>query len=245
MPCPPRFRGYISRGLGGCKRRLWGKSRELVIFRDGVAVVSERQAMQTRLEIRGVEVLKGYLDPKAQEAMVGDIRGVAAAAPLFSPETRFGRKMSVAMTSAGKYGWYTDRSGYRYERRHPSGREWPPIPDSVLAVWRDLVSAERLPDCCLVNFYRDGAKMGLHQDRDEADFSWPVLSVSLGDTARFRIGSVERGGSTEAVWLESGDVCLMGGPARLVHHGIDKVRFGSSSLLSDGGRINLTLRVVD
>lgn len=245
MPCPPRFRAYISRGLRACKRDRWGKSRELVIFRDGVARVSGRQAMQTRLEIRGVEVLKGYLDPEAQAAMVADIRGVAAAAPLFSPETRFGRKMSVAMTSAGKYGWFTDRSGYRYERRHPSGRAWPPIPESVLTVWRDVVSTERMPDCCLVNFYREGAKMGLHQDRDEADFSWPVLSVSLGDSARFRIGSVERGGSTEAVWLESGDVCVMGGDARLVHHGIDRVRFGSSSLLSDGGRINLTLRVVD
>lgn len=155
--------------------------------------------MQDRLVIRGVELRKGYLSPEAQEAMVADIRRVAAAAPLFSPETRFGRKMSVAMTSAGKYGWYTDRKGYRYEPRHPSGVEWPPIPDSVLAVWRDLISAERDPDCCLVNFYREGAKMGLHQDRDEADFSWPVLSISLGDTARFRIGSTERGGTTEAV----------------------------------------------
>ncbi len=245
MPCPPRFRAYISRGLRACKRDRPGKSRELVIFRDGGGAVSEGQAMQTRLAIRGVEVLKGYLGPEAQAAMVADIRGVAAAAPLFSPETRFGKKMSVAMTSAGKYGWYTDRRGYRYEPRHPSGVAWPPIPETVLSVWRDLVSAERMPDCCLVNFYREGAKMGLHQDRDEADFSWPVLSISLGDTARFRIGAVDRGGSTESVWLESGDVCVMGGEARLVHHGIDKVRFGSSTLLSDGGRINLTLRVVD
>lgn len=201
--------------------------------------------MQAKLEMRGVEILKGYLAPQAQAAMVADIREVVRRAPLFSPETRFGKKMSVAMTSAGKYGWYTDRRGYRYERRHPSGVDWPPIPESVLAVWRDLVGAERLPDCCLVNFYREGAKMGLHQDRDEADFSWPVLSISLGDAARFRIGSVDRGGTTESVWLESGDVCLMGGAARLVHHGIDRVRFGSSALLSDGGRINLTLRVVD
>lgn len=201
--------------------------------------------MQAKLEMRGVEILKGYLAPQAQAGMVADIREVVRRAPLFSPETRFGKKMSVAMTSAGKYGWYTDRRGYRYERRHPSGVDWPPIPESVLAVWRDLVGAERLPDCCLVNFYREGAKMGLHQDRDEADFSWPVLSISLGDAARFRIGSVERGGTTESVWLESGDVCLMGGAARLVHHGIDRVRFGSSALLSDGGRINLTLRVVD
>ncbi|MGR3321754.1 MAG: alpha-ketoglutarate-dependent dioxygenase AlkB family protein [Pseudooceanicola sp.] len=201
--------------------------------------------MTETMTLRGVAIHKGFLDGPAQAEMLADIRRVAAAAPLFSPETRWGKKMSVAMTSAGKYGWYSDRRGYRYERRHPSGVDWPPIPDTVLSVWRDLVSDARDPDCCLVNFYREGARMGLHQDRDEADFSWPVLSISLGDDARFRIGSVERGGSTESVWLSSGDVCVMGGDARLVHHGIDKVRFGSSTLLSDGGRINLTLRVVD
>ncbi|WP_375688319.1 alpha-ketoglutarate-dependent dioxygenase AlkB [Pseudooceanicola sp. LIPI14-2-Ac024] len=197
------------------------------------------------LILRGVEIWQGALDRPAQEAMLADLREVVRAAPLFSPETRFGKKMSVAMTSAGTYGWYSDRRGYRYERRHPSGVDWPPIPESVLAVWRARVSAERMPDCCLVNYYREGAKMGLHQDRDEADFSWPVLSISLGDEARFRIGSVDRGGTTESVWLRSGDVCVIGGDARLVHHGIDKVRFGSSTLLSDGGRVNLTLRVVD
>lgn len=197
------------------------------------------------MTLRGVEIHAGALSRAEQEAMVADLREVVRAAPLFSPETRFGKKMSVQMTSAGRYGWYSDRRGYRYERKHPSGVNWPPVPESVLSVWRRYVSGERMPDCCLVNFYRDGARMGLHQDRDEADFSWPVLSISLGDSARFRIGSVERGGTTESVWLESGDVCVMGGEARLVHHGIDKVRFGSSTLLEDGGRINLTLRVVD
>ncbi|MDF1856631.1 alpha-ketoglutarate-dependent dioxygenase AlkB [Pseudooceanicola sp.] len=201
--------------------------------------------MQTELELRGVRVCKGWLDPAAQAAMLADIRAVAAAAPLFSPETRWGKPMSVAMTSAGKYGWYSDRRGYRYERRHPSGVDWPPIPASVLAVWRALAPEAPGPDCCLVNFYRDGARMGLHQDRDEADFTWPVVSISLGDAALFRVGNVERGGKTESVWLESGDVCVIGGAARLAHHGIDRIRFGSSSLLSDGGRINLTLRVVD
>ncbi len=203
------------------------------------------QIVVARLNIRGVEVLKGALDAAAQEAMVADIRAVAAAAPLFSPETRWGKKMSVAMTSAGKYGWYSDRRGYRYERRHPTGVPWPAIPDSVVSVWRDAVGGSRLPDCCLVNFYREGAKMGLHQDRDEADFSWPVVSISLGDSALFRVGNVEKGGKTESVWLESGDVCVIGGKARLAFHGIDRVRYGTSSLLSDGGRINLTMRVVD
>lgn len=86
--------------------------------------------------------------------------------------------------------------------------------------------------------------MALHQDRDEADFSWPVVSVSLGDDGLFRIGNVTKGGKTESVWLNSGDVVVMGGAARLTYHGVDRIRFGSSQLLSKGGRINLTLRVV-
>jgi len=177
--------------------------------------------------------------------MVDDLRKVVAAAPFFQPETRWGRKMSVRMTSAGRYGWVSDRRGYRYERRHPAGMDWPPIPDSVLSVWRAATGLARHPDCCLINYYGETARMGLHQDRDEADFGWPVLSISLGDAARFRIGNIERGGTTESVWLNSGDVLVMGGAARLIHHGIDRIRFGSSNLLDGGGRLNLTLRVVD
>ncbi|TCP40231.1 alpha-ketoglutarate-dependent dioxygenase AlkB family protein [Rhodovulum marinum] len=195
--------------------------------------------------VRGVEVFPGWLDPEGQRAMVDEVRAVVAAAPLFQPETRRGRKMSVRMTSAGRFGWVSDRRGYRYEPRHPSGVGWPPIPASALAVWDAVTGLDRRPDCCLVNYYGEGAKMGMHQDRDEADFRWPVVSISLGDAARFRIGRVERGGPTESLWLNSGDVLVMGGAARLVHHGIDRVRAGSSSLLAGGGRINLTLRVVD
>lgn len=196
------------------------------------------------LTIRGVKVWQEALDKAEQEALVADLRSVAAAAPLFSPETRWGKKMSVRMTSAGRFGWYSDRRGYRYEPRHPSGVAWPPIPDRVLRLWHRLAGTERAPDCCLVNFYAEGARMGLHQDRDEADFSFPVLSVSLGDDGLFRIGNTEPGGSTESLWLRSGDVVLMGGDARLVHHGVDRIRHGSSTLLPEGGRINLTLRVV-
>ncbi len=196
------------------------------------------------LTIRGVKVWHEALDRAEQEALVADLRSVAAAAPLFSPETRWGKKMSVRMTSAGRFGWYSDRRGYRYEPRHPSGVAWPPIPDRVLRLWHRLAGTERAPDCCLVNFYAEGARMGLHQDRDEADFSFPVLSVSLGDDGLFRIGNTEPGGSTESLWLRSGDVVLMGGDARLVHHGVDRIRHGSSTLLPEGGRINLTLRVV-
>lgn len=201
--------------------------------------------MAVESDLRGVRVIKGYLDRDAQEALVAALRQVATAAPVFSPQTPYGKPMSVRMTSAGKYGWYSDRSGYRYVDQHPSGVAWPPVPDEVLAIWRDLVSDRRDPDCCLVNFYGEGARMGMHQDRDEADFSWPVLSVSLGDAGLFRVGNVTRGGKTESVWLDSGDVVVIGGDARLVYHGVDRIKFGSSTLLPQGGRINLTCRVVD
>ncbi len=201
--------------------------------------------MSTALTIRGVEIHQQALDRAAQEVLLEDLRAVQAAAPLFSPETRWGRKMSVRMTSAGKYGWYSDRRGYRYERQHPQGSDWPPIPERVLDLWRQVTGLERQPDCCLINFYGEGARMGLHQDRDEASFDWPVMSVSLGDDGLFRIGNIERGGKTESIWLSSGDVALLTGPSRLIHHGVDRIRPGSSTLLPKGGRINLTCRVVD
>lgn len=196
------------------------------------------------LTVRGVQIFKGFLDDVQQTRMIETLRTVVRAAPFVQPVTPGGRKMSVRMSAAGQFGWVSDRSGYRYERQHPSGVDWPPIPENVLKVWADVAPDARLPECCLINYYDADARMGLHQDRDEADFSQPVVSISLGDAARFRIGSVEKGGSTESLWLQSGDVLVMGGPARLVHHGVDRVRVGSSSLLKDGGRINLTLRVV-
>lgn len=193
----------------------------------------------------GFNIFREVLDRAAQHALVADLRGVAAAAPMFSPMTPYGRPMRVRMTSAGRYGWYSDRSGYRYERQHPDGQAWPDIPPSVLDIWRRFAGEGRDPDCCLVNYYGEGARMGLHQDRDEADFGWPVVSVSLGDEALFRMGGTARGDKTASVWLKSGDVVVMGGEARLAYHGVDRIRFGSSTLLNGGGRINLTLRVVD
>ena len=198
----------------------------------------------TVLQIRGFELHKGYLDADAQEGLLECLREVTRKAPLFSPQTPYGKPMSVQMTSAGRFGWYSDRKGYRYAEQHPDGSPWPPIPEQILSIWRDLSGVTRDPECCLVNYYREGAKMGMHQDRDEADFTMPVVSVSLGDSALFRIGNKTRGGKTESVWLESGDVMVMGGDARLNYHGVDRIRFGSSSLLPKGGRINLTLRVV-
>lgn len=196
------------------------------------------------LNIRGFLVHKGYVTPQEQANIVTSLREVAQVAPFFAPETARGRKMSVRMTSAGRVGWVTDRKGYRYEPHHPEGMGWPEIPEAILDIWRALVGEERLPDSCLVNYYGEGARMGMHQDKDEGDFRWPVVSLSLGDSGLFRMGNVEKGGKTESLWLDSGDVVVMGGEARLAYHGVDRIRFGSSSLLPKGGRINVTLRAV-
>ena len=195
----------------------------------------------------GFVLARGYLDREAQLEMVGAIRQVIAAAPLVRPVTAWGRPMSVRMTSAGRVGWVIDRGRYRYAPRHPeTGAPWPPIPEGVLAVWRAVSGWPEDPDCCLINWYGEGARMGLHRDADEGEaaFAAPVVSISLGDPARFRMGGIERGGPTASVILGSGDVMRMGGPARLAHHGIDRVMFGAGDLLPGGGRINLTLRVV-
>jgi alkylated DNA repair protein (DNA oxidative demethylase) len=198
-----------------------------------------------RLDVNGAELYKSVLTLPEQVALRDAIRAIAHAAPMFSPVTRWGKPMSVRMTSAGKYGWYSDRRGYRYIDRHPAGGGWPAIPALILKLWSDYSGCGRAPDCCLVNHYTEGAKMGLHQDRDEADFSYPVVSVSLGDDALFRVGGTERRDPTRSVWLSSGDVVVIGGAARLAYHGIDRIKFGSSRLLDGGGRINITLRVVD
>ena len=198
------------------------------------------------MELRGVEIFPQALDRAAQEAMLHALSAVLAEAPPFHPVTARGQQMSVRMTSAGTFGWVSDRGGYRYERAHPvTGRPWPAIPDPVLALWRDFAGpGARAPESCLVNFYGEGARMGLHQDRDEADFTQPVVSLSLGDDALFRVGGPVRGGPTGSVWLRSGDVAVLRGAARLAWHGIDRVIFGAAPLLPAGGRINLTMRVV-
>lgn len=195
---------------------------------------------------QGLRYLPGHFDPAAQRALVDDLRAAVAEAPLVTPVMpRTGRPFTVRMTNLGALGWVSDRAGYRYQPTHPeTGRPWPAIPAALLDLWRAVSGYPHDPQACLVNFYHGGAKMGLHQDSDEEDFAAPVLSVSLGDTAVFRIGGPERGGKTETLKLSSGDVLVMGGASRLCYHGIDRVLTGTSSLLKDGGRINLTLRRV-
>jgi DNA oxidative demethylase len=194
----------------------------------------------------GARHLPGYLSRAAQEALLDDLRSALRTAPLFQPVMpRTGKPFSVRMTNLGPLGWVSDKAGYRYQPLHPAtGKPWPAFPDAVIKAWSDLADCAREPEACLVNWYAPGAKMGLHQDRDEEDFTAPVVSLSLGDTAVFRVGGEQRGAPTRSVRLESGDAFVLGGAARLAFHGVDRVIAGSSTLLPEPGRINLTLRRV-
>lgn len=196
-------------------------------------------------EANGVAFHPCHLSAVEQRALADDIARVIEDAPLFKPVMpRTGRPFSVRMTNCGPLGWVSDRAGYRYQATHPvSGQPWPPIPPRLTALWADL-GAPGEPEACLVNVYDDGGRMGLHQDRDEATFDAPVVSVSLGDTAVFRIGGTTRRAPTRSVRLASGDVIVFGDAARLMYHGIDRILAGSSRLLEGGGRVNLTLRRV-
>ncbi|MEM9047761.1 MAG: alpha-ketoglutarate-dependent dioxygenase AlkB [Pseudomonadota bacterium] len=194
--------------------------------------------------VAGAHLWRGWLSRPAQLALVAELRAILVQAPLVTPVTPRGRPMSVRMSACGRLGWVTDRKGYRYEPRHPSGIAWPPLPAAVRQVWRSLSGWPTDPDCCLINWYGAQARMGLHQDRDEGDFSAPVLSISLGDTGVFRIGRDTRGGPTTRIDLRSGDVLALTGPSRLAYHGLARILPGSSDLLDAPGRINLTCRVV-
>lgn len=187
-----------------------------------------------------------YLSRAEQESLVAELRDLTRAAPLFWPRMpKTGKPFSVRMTNAGRLGWVSDEAGYRYQDIHPdTGAPWPPIPGRVLRAWEDLSGFPAPPDACLINLYGPGARMGLHQDRDEEELDAPVVSLSLGDTALFRYGGSSRAGPTRSVKLRSGDAIVFGGPARLMFHGIDRLYEGSSDLLPQGGRLNLTLRRV-
>ena len=215
----------------------------LFIFTNGLI----DRAKMTRVEIKpGVIYFPALLNREEQESLRDEIYAAIKATHLFqSTMPRWGNPMSVKMLNLGSLGWVSDKSGYRYQKTHPvTGEAWPPLFPSLLKIWDRLTNNYAEPEACLINYYSATAKMGLHQDRDEEDFNAPVVSLSLGDTALFRIGTSERNGSTQSIKLQSGDGLIFGGPARLDFHGIDRIYKDTSTLLNEGGRFNLTMRRV-
>ena len=202
--------------------------------------------MNLHADIAGFRLYPGHLDAKAQQGLLASVRDVLKTAPLFRPRMpKSGRPFSVRMANCGPLGWVSDESGYRYQPTHPdTGEPWPLMPAPLIGLWSDLARDSDPPQACLINFYDSAAKMGLHQDRDEADFDAPVISISLGDCCLFRLGGHKRSGPTRSIRLGSGDVLVLGGAARLAFHGVDRIYPGTSRLLPEGGRINLTLRRV-
>ena len=194
----------------------------------------------------GLRYVPDYFSREQQAELLQSVRAVLSAAPLFRPSMpRTGVQLSVAMSNCGRLGWVADRAGYRYTASHPeTGLPWPAIPRLATDAWADLCPAAPAPEACLINYYAAGARMGLHQDRDEDDLAAPVLSLSLGDSCVFRYGGTARRDPTRSLKLASGDALVLGGAARLAFHGVDRVLAGSSSLLAEGGRFNLTLRRV-
>ncbi|HWA69457.1 MAG TPA: alpha-ketoglutarate-dependent dioxygenase AlkB [Rhizomicrobium sp.] len=193
----------------------------------------------------GVLLWREKFTPNQQKALLDAVLARLEQAPLYRPAMPgTGVPLSVEESNFGASGWVSDKTGYRYQPTHPvTGGPWPALPPALVALWAEIARLPP-PDCCLVNLYREGARMGLHQDRDEGDTEAPVVGISLGDTATFRIGGTARGGRTQSVRLASGDVIAFGGPARLAYHGIDRIKPGSSRLVPGGGRLSLTLRRV-
>jgi alkylated DNA repair protein (DNA oxidative demethylase) len=197
--------------------------------------------------VTGLIVHRGRLDRVTQQRLVAAVMAAAETAPFITPRMpRTGAAMSVRQTNMGALGWVTDEArGYRYEPRHPeTGAPWPPTPALLLELWDEIGAYPAPPEACLVNLYRGEARMGLHVDADEAAKDAPVLSISLGDEALFRIGGPRRRDPTRTMRLRSGDVLALAGPSRRFFHGVDRILPGSSMLIPGGGRLNLTLRRV-
>lgn len=190
--------------------------------------------------------LAGYLSGGQQAALLSEIRAVIADAPLFPPTMpRTGKPFSVRMTNCGSLGWVSDTTGYRYQAVHPAtGHPWPPMPTSLVKLWDRVTAYRAPPEACLINYYARTARMGSHRDEDEEDRSAPVVSISLGDEATFHVGGLRRSDPKQRLVLRSGDIFVLAGAARLAYHGIDRIHAGTSQLLPEGGRFNLTLRRV-
>lgn len=195
----------------------------------------------------GFRHLAGRLDASAQTALLEDIRDIVSRAPLFVPRMpKSGRAFSVRMTNCGELGWVASKDeGYRYDLAHPeTGAPWPAIPKSLLRLWREVTRFPADPEACLVNWYAPGAKLGMHVDADEEASDAPVVSVSLGDDAWFRVGGLKRRDPSQRLLLRSGDVVVLGGEARRAYHGVDRIVAGTGTLLDEPGRFNLTVRRV-
>jgi alkylated DNA repair protein (DNA oxidative demethylase) len=193
-----------------------------------------------------MRLLPGLLSPDRQRLLVAQVRAVLAEAPLYSPVMpRSGSPYSVRMSNCGRLGWLSDRTGYRYSPVHPlTGRPWPALPAAVLDLWRQATGVPYEPEACLINYYGPAARLGLHRDEDEEAKEAPILSISLGDTALFRLGGPARKSPTRSLRLASGDAIVLEGPSRDWFHGVDRILPGTSRLLEEGGRFNLTLRRV-
>lgn len=198
-------------------------------------------------DLDGFRLWPGLLSRTEQEALRDAVFVRLKRAPFYIPRMpKSGQPMRVRMSNFGELGWVTDKEqGYRYQATHPeTGHPWPDVPPRVLELWSELSGYDAPPEACLVNYYEGDARMGLHIDSDELAWDAPVLSISLGDTALFRIGGPVRSDPTRSVRLASGDVCMLGGPSRRAYHGVDRILPGTSRLLPKGGRINLTVRRV-
>jgi len=204
------------------------------------------QPADTSADVPGFLHITQHLSELRQQQILHDVRTGLRIAPLFQPVMpRSGRPLSVQMSNFGTLGWLSDTAGYRYVATHPdTSTPWPPMPQSIAEVWDELLPDAPQPQACLVNWYGPKAKLGLHRDVDERDRITPVLSISLGDDAWFRIGGRRRADPTRRLLLKSGDVVILGGDARLAYHGVDRILAGTGALLPDPGRINLTLRRV-
>lgn len=205
----------------------------------------EPKRPQTEVMADGAALLRGCMLPQAK-TLLGEIGLIASKSPFRHMVTPGGFSMSVAMTNCGTYGWVTDRRGYRYERNDPeTGRPWSPIPESfsslAVSAAKEAGYPDFTPNACLINRYEPGAKMSLHQDKDEKDFSNPIVSVSLGLPATFQFGGLSRTDPVRKYQLQHGDVVVWGGPSRLFYHGILTLKDG---LHEDAGRFryNLTFR---
>ncbi|HLG47128.1 MAG TPA: alpha-ketoglutarate-dependent dioxygenase AlkB [Reyranella sp.] len=193
-----------------------------------------------------MRLLPNLLPNERQRQLVAELRLILDRAPLYSPQMPgSGNALSVRMSNCGPLGWLSERSGYRYSPTHPvTGEPWPAIPAMVLDLWHATTGAAYPPEACLINYYGPTARLGLHRDQDEDAKEAPILSISLGDTALFRLGGPERKSPTRSVKLASGDAILLDGPSRHWFHGVDRILPGTSQLLAEGGRFNLTLRRV-